>query len=309
VNSIVVLLATYNGEEYLEQQLQTLFAQTHSVDIIIRDDGSTDATKQILQSYKERDSVTIIEDDEQNLGARGNFNKLLEYVLAIPHYDYVMFSDQDDLWEANKVELTLKKMRELEERHGESLPLLIHSDLIVANKSGDTIADSYWDYQHLDPTRVALNQLLVQNVMTGCTIMINRSLLTLAFPVSDRAIMHDWWIGLVASSFGHIGHLNRPTLKYRQHDQNDTGAQRFGIAVILNKIAQLFGTKMTLKYATQAGAFLEHFEMKLSSEHYELVEAVATLSDQSWLRKLRLIVKFQLFKSGVIRNLGWVLSR
>ena len=196
---ILILLTTYNGARYLKQQIDSLLNQTYkNFEIIARDDGSSDNSFEILMSYDIKTLESI-----KNIGAKGSFGTLLEYAVQNSDSEYFMFCDQDDVWENDKIEKTFTKMLEME-KSNPGTPLLAHTDLKVVDERLVSIADSFWKYQNIDPKKDSLNRLLMQNTITGCTMMINRKLAELALPVPKECIMHDWWIGLVASVFGRI---------------------------------------------------------------------------------------------------------
>ena len=205
-----VVMATYNGGKYLGQQIQSIMDQPYpSLHLYIRDDLSQDNTLEIMGHYKRLypDRITLIPSME-TLGVKGNFSILLQNSKA----NYVLLSDQDDVWLPDKVEMTLAKMRELEEIYGASCPLCVHTDLTVVDTELQKIHSSFWAYSHLNQSGVHdLNRLLIQNVVTGCTMMINRALIKLALPIPPAAIIHDWWLGLV-------GHCVRT---YRRSGKSD----------------------------------------------------------------------------------------
>ncbi len=128
--------------------------------------------------------------------------------------EYIMFCDQDDVWKNDKIEKTLAKMQSMEQTYPHR-PILIHSDLSVVDRELHLLHKSYWIYQHIDPSKDAINRLIFHNTVTGCTMMINRKLAQKAKVIPDEAIMHDWWIVMVASVFGHIGYIDEPLIFYR----------------------------------------------------------------------------------------------
>jgi len=296
---IPILLSSYNGEKYLKQQLDSLYKQTYKdFSIIVRDDKSTDKSLDILNSY----DIEMLSCDE-NLGTKESFSLLLDYSL---HSDsnYFMFCDQDDVWLVDKIEKTLKKMKELESIFGD-VPLLVHTDLEVVDENLQTIDKSFWHFEQINPNMNDFNQLLIQNTITGCTVLINKKLADLAIPVPDGAIMHDWWLGLVASKFGKIGYVDEGLIKYRQHAQNSIGANGFGINYIINKI---FTTINLIPHQKQAKAFLEIYRDKLDSETIELLEAFSNLESKSFWQKRKILLKYKILKQGFFRNLGLILK-
>ena len=228
-----ILLATYQGARYLDDQLKSILAQTYSqFHLWIRDDGSNDGTQEILQKWKQlyHDKITIVPTAER-LGIKKNFSELMKHSRA----SYIMFADQDDIWLPFKVEACLNRLKTMERQYGSHLALVVHTDLKVVDQDLKEISPSFWHYSKLRPDLISLNRLLPQNVLTGCTMFMNRALVDLAGPIPEAAIMHDWWIALVAACFGHIGVLNQPTILYRQHSTNDTGAKRYGFWHILTQ--------------------------------------------------------------------------
>jgi glycosyltransferase involved in cell wall biosynthesis len=302
-NKILILLSTYNGEKYLIQQLNSLYNQTYrNLKIIARDDNSLDGTLNILKSY----NIEIIPSNK-NIGAKKSFSILLEYALNNTDSEYFMFCDQDDIWNNNKIEKTLNKIQELECLY-KKIPLLIHTDLEIVNKKLDTINKSMWDYEYINPNNNKLNNLLLQNTATGCTMMINRQLANLSLPIPDNCIMHDWWIALVASKFGKIGFISEPTIKYRQHEDNDTGAKRFGYIMAIKKAYSIIFSKNRYNYLSkhilQSESFLLHYRTKLDNNTKSILGDFSNIKNKSFFQKRKIIIKNKFFKTGLIKNIG-----
>jgi len=301
MNQINILLATYNGAPYLDEQLDSLFNQTYTKwHLFIHDDNSSDDSVEIIKRYSEQypEKITLIDDNISYNSASANFSSLLRHVTT----KYVMFCDQDDIWLSTKIALTVEKMQALEVSFPNE-PLLVHTDLTVVDEELKTIADSYWDYQHLHPSALSLNKMLVQNVITGCTIMINKKLYTKALPIPDNAIMHDWWLGLVASSFGQIYHITTPTILYRQHSNNDTGAKVFDLQTIIEKALSLSKTDLH-KYINQAKVLLERYEAELTVDQRELLLDFVNIENTSWLAAKKTLLNHKILKQGLFRNVG-----
>ena len=201
---IFIALATYNGARYLPQQIDSIRAQTlDHWTLLLRDDGSTDGTADILLAQATADPrTTILPDSGQRLGCVPNFSRLASaaFERGAP---YLMLADQDDIWFPTKIERTLACMTGLEQRLGKAHPILVHSDLEVADRRGRRVAPSFMRFQAIrHETDEPLRMLLVQNFVTGCTVMANRALLSLALPIPPEALMHDWWFGLCAAACG-----------------------------------------------------------------------------------------------------------
>ncbi|MCX6660415.1 MAG: glycosyltransferase [Candidatus Bathyarchaeota archaeon] len=147
---IDVLLATYNGEKYLREQIDSILSQTYkNWNLLVRDDGSSDNTIRIIESYRDLvpDRIVVLKDDLGNLGVIRNFSKLLGY----SHSDYIMLSDQDDMWLPRKIELTYKKMQDLVKKYGDDVPLLVYTDWKVVDVNLSVISNSGWRYFKVNP--------------------------------------------------------------------------------------------------------------------------------------------------------------
>ena len=307
-STITILLPTYNGAKYLAEQLDSIVDQTVTpTRIVIRDDGSTDNTLEILQTYQAQypQLFTII-TDTHNLGAKGNFNYLFAYALKHTNSDYFLCSDQDDVWHKDKIaSLLFTANKKTNNNH----PLLVFSDAEVVDNKLQRIANSTLAYQQLNPDRVKLPQLLMQNPVTGCTTLFNRNLLQLAYPIAENALMHDWWLAVVASSFGEIIYLDKPLIKYRQHSDNDTGAQKRNISYYLANLKSILGQnskQKILQHLNQAQDLYARFKDKLNMQDITVLENITNIKKYNWLYRRYLLVKYDLLPSGIWRKL-WLL--
>ena len=227
---VTVLMATYRGKQYLEQQLDTILAQTVPVKILISDDGSDDGTREMLENYAgwSPEQVFLHHRTQHTGGAAGNFFWLMQEALKDEKNEYIFFSDQDDAWENNKVSVMLHRMKVLEKGLGKQCPILLYSDMEVVDEDLYEISPSFAAYTHQDPDRSSFAELLVENQVTGGASMINRALLTHCAMEPEICCMHDWWIALTASCFGVIEFMPRVLSKYRQHGDNVLGAKDAG---------------------------------------------------------------------------------
>lgn len=303
---IDILLATYQGGDYLEEQIDSIFSQTHShFHLWIRDDQSQDASLPFLQKLAQGNpqQVTLL-SNEKNVGVIQNFSKLL----TASNANYICFADQDDKWFPDKLERTLEQMKILEKQAGLATPLLVHTDLAVASKELSLIHPSFWHYSHLNPRMTALHHLVVQNCVTGCTMMLNRPLADLVLPIPLEALMHDWWIALVAACFGVIGTVEKPTLFYRQHGLNDTGAKQYGIRKFLNEPTKEKQKKLqqSKRAHQQAQVLLDRYSASLDGSKQSILKAYASLENLTYLTRLRKIFEYRFFKSGFLRNIKWL---
>jgi hypothetical protein len=305
--SIAIVMATCNGAEFLDEQLQSIYAQTQPVThLLVRDDGSTDRTPEILAEYAARrpDLIRLVSGDSARLGPCGNFASLLELCDA----DYVLLADQDDRWLPDKVARTLARMKEAEHVLGQDVPLLVHTDLIVADERLRPVHPSLWKHQRLDALGgVTLPRLLVQNTVTGCTALVNRALVQAATPIPAAAVMHDWWLALVAAAVGHVICLPEPTVLYRQHAANRIGASGRGFSRLagMGRLA-LSGTAAAriANGQRQAAALLSHCDDRLSVGSRTVLEAYAHLAEHGPLTRRRLLLRHGLYTGNWLRNVG-----
>lgn len=302
---VTVLLATYMGEKYIAEQLESLITQTvKEIRIVVRDDGSTDRTLDIVGDFKNMypDMIEICTPEQTGLGAAGNFFKMLQ----IYSDDYIMFCDQDDFWLPDKVEKTLSAMEKAEEKYGTNTPILVHTDLAVADEKLNVISPSFAKFQKLDPSRDKLRNLLMQNCVTGCTVMLNRSLQDMLFYLPEKCAMHDWWIALVASAVGKIVYLPESTILYRQHSSNQVGAKNAGSFAFLT--AKLANTgKMREMYKIifcQAATLKDNYSEYLTPKDRKLLSGVSQMRNMSKFKKIKTIKKFGLEKNTLLRTVG-----
>lgn len=221
MEQIDILLATYNGEKYLAEQIESILKQTHTnFRLIISDDCSKDDTKEIIREYAQKDNRIKYYFQERNLGYVKNF----EFLLSTVQSEIYALSDQDDVWAPEKIEKYLEKMK-VEEAD------LIFGDLEIVDENLKTVNKSFNDYMNL--TRKiekcsGYEMLYLYNCVTGCTILSKKELLdkTLPIPNTSKHICHDYWIALMASIYGKIAYVKEPYIKYRQHEENQVGTKK-----------------------------------------------------------------------------------
>lgn len=221
---IHILMATYNGERYLPEQLASIAGQTEGQwKLHVRDDGSADGTWQMLQDFsaKHPGKVELARNGER-LGAKENFARLLGEVQEPGDY---AFCDQDDVWEPEKLEILQEKLRKLENRK-EVLPALVYSDAAVINQAGEVVSESFVGQTGvLLPEHRVMESLLLCNFVQGAAAMWNGRLQEILgrHAMPEEALMHDWWLALVAAGHGKIGYVPEKLSRYRQHGDNVVG--------------------------------------------------------------------------------------
>lgn len=243
---VQVLLSTYNGEKYLAELLDSVLGQNvPNLDILIRDDGSTDGTLHVLEKYELSVNVMVLQGE--NLGVAGSFFTLLE--ASSPDTTYIAFCDQDDVWQTDKVLRAINILAE----YGDNTPAMYCSRVTLADENLKILG-----YSQIPSRGLSFGNALVQNVATGCTIVINnaaRQLILKQLPSS--AMVHDWWIYLVVSAYGQVVYDNESRILYRQHGGNAIGEPPGLCAKWLKRVYR-FARQGGLRFVTaQAAEFRE----------------------------------------------------
>ena len=237
-----VILATFNGSNYIVEQLNSIASQSIPPSrIIISDDNSSDDTLAVayLWSRQNKIPVTFMPKVYKNLGCCRNFERLLDFTTT----QYVMIADQDDVWDVCKAEYLFEEIFRLNKNSfGTQMPLLVYSDLKIVDQNGNFLFNSFYSYQNINPLKNDFLSLAIQNVVTGCTCLVNQECIRAALPFPDSVILHDWWLGLVASKLGQLSFISLPLVNYRQHDTNLVGAKSF-YRLLFDKLDRLLYTQ------------------------------------------------------------------
>ena len=312
---ITIIMAVYNGQEYIREQLESLKDQTYTEwRLVIRDDRSSDKTAEIVKKFSDEvEQEVIFKVNEKPSGsAKNNFALLIN---DAKESDYVMFCDQDDIWKKDKIEITFNKMKQAEERSGRDFPLLVHGDVEVIDENGNINADSMFEMSHINADS-KLPQILIQNHVTGCTMMCNKKLIAgiSEYASSEYIIMHDYLVALYASVFGKIEVIKKPLLSYRQHSGNSVGAKNNNNPVYLLK--RLANGRKSYKEAmetsrNQVKFFVEIYREELAAEkyckEYELMSGYASLGSRAKLYRIMFYKKNHIWKNGTIRKIMQVI--
>lgn len=218
---IDILMATYNGEKYIKEQIDSILNQSFSdFRLLISDDCSTDCTREILNQYVEKDSRVVVFLQNKNLGIVRNFEYLMEKV----ENEYFMFSDQDDIWQKDKVRKSIDILTKTDSD-------LVYTDLEVVDENLKVKNQSYWKLKGFYKKIKKYNNfesLYLNNYITGSTMLVKSGWLEkiLPLPKKSQYILHDYWTALVVSKFGKMTYIKEPQIKYRQHSENEVGSKR-----------------------------------------------------------------------------------
>ena len=297
-------MATWNGADHLDQQFTSILGQSRlPVRVLVADDGSTDATLSLVRAWQHRSSVPVelLPAMPERLGSCRSFERLL----AASRAPYVMPADQDDLWDADKADRLLSVMGDLEARWGSGVPLLVHGDLRLIDRAGCVFASSFHRFQGLQPQRSAWLAIALQNVVTGCATLLNRSCIEQALPFPPQAVLHDWWLALVAARQGHVAFLPDACVSYRQHGGNAVGAlgERRQLIRRLRQVLQAGAAPRLLEPGLrQLQACAQRYPRGLTSLERRWL---AQLTDPSPLRRWRAAQGLRLRKHGLWRTAGF----
>lgn len=256
--SIAILLATYNGERYLKDQIDSLLAQTFSDwHLYVHDDGSSDSTVRILEQYKNEhpEKITLFDYPSEGSACK-NFLSLLDRVDA----DYYMFCDQDDIWLPEKIDISLREMKVMEQE-SPGIGIVVCTDLFVVDEHLKVIAPSMWDYLSIHPQYIkTFRDSGGSAIATGCTMLFNHKAKTDCIPCTSSVMMHDCWVVLCTlKQHGKLHGIAKQLVKYRQHGDNS-----LGVGVSSSQINLLYRIQHFLKLYKYNAAYYR----MLSALHY-----------------------------------------
>ena len=269
MSKVQILLSTYNGEEYIREQLNSILKQDYAdISILIRDDGSTDNTLGIIKEYESKYNNVKYYNGE-NIGVINSFFDLMKN--ADISCDYFALSDQDDVWQEHKISRAV----DILSKFNNDIPLLYCSNTTPVDSNLNELKISIKPYR----IRPNFGNAVVENICTGCTCVFNRRLLLLVQEhIPAFTIMHDWWLYLLASAYGKVYYDNSSYLYYRQHSGNVVGT-KLGYYDEFKKRVRNY-RKNRMKISRQAAEFLKNCELdqanKKSLEY--IVNAKSNLS-------------------------------
>ena len=214
---VAIVLCTWQGERYLDAQLDSLARQSWPISVHVHDDASSDLSVAIARRHP---VVDIVVPHPTNVGFVANFERAVAAALA-HGFDYIALADQDDVWSSERVARTMHLMLDSERAHGAAHPVLVHSDLAVVDGDGAPLHASYLERRgYRLGTARDLAAVLGQNGVMGNTVLVNRALARLALPFPRSLHVHDWWLALLAELHGERRFEPRALVDYRTHAGN-----------------------------------------------------------------------------------------
>lgn len=291
--SITILLSTYNGADYIKEQLDSLFSQDYSnFKILVRDDGSKDDTIKILNYYKKKENKEFSYYIGSNLGSCKSFLSLLN---DAPKSDYYAFCDQDDVWDNDKLSCAVEKLFKLDNKK----PNLYFSNLRVVDKNLKFVRLSHNSKQYMK------NKFspLIEPLTGGCTMVFNdvaRELIINNIP--DKCSMHDSWIYLVCGIFGSIVYDEKPHMSYRIHEKNVVGTyKKKNISSYIKRFVELISDSSNPRYIN-AISFKKCYEYMLEKDVYDKVNEICQYKN-SLIQTIKLLIDRDLKASTLSREI------
>lgn len=293
---IDILMATYNGEKYIGEQLDSILNQTYQdFRILIRDDGSTDNTLSIIKRYIESfpTKLSLIIDDKICRSAAKNFFQLVKYAES----EFVMFSDQDDVWLPDKIEIMLKCICKDEFKNTPVCGFTNYS--LIDGNSNDILYN-----REILKSQYELKKLLSNNCALGCTMLLNDKLIDLLkkWTYTERT-MHDWAAMLIAACCGKIIYLPERTICYRQHNNNVLGKKTL-IRYVLTRLSLKEDRKRIDNYFIQA-EYLKHYCN--NRESLAILNDFCNIREGNKLHRIYSLIKKGFLSGNIIKKAGMLL--
>lgn len=267
IETVVVLLSTYNGEKYLKEQIDSVLAQEGvKVHLVIRDDGSKDGTIQILKTYaSENSNIELLIED--NCGAEKSFNKLCFYAKENIKGNYYAFCDQDDVWESQKLYLAVEALKS----YSLQLPNLYFSNLKMVDTNLNFMRNMFADGEVDVSRRMALLQIYTY----GCTCVFNRQALNDYCSSIFNDFYHDCWMFIICAFLGNVFYDPKGHIQYRQHSDNLSGEKGKGMRLLVLRIKALLEGKVKSGFEPSAKALLSNFSNRLQQDDIRYIRRIA----------------------------------
>jgi glycosyltransferase involved in cell wall biosynthesis len=299
--TVDILMATYNGERFVGEQIESIQRQTYqNWRLLVSDDCSSDGTLNVVKAYAAKDSrISVVSEGVRYGGAKENFFSLMRYSSA----PYFMFCDQDDVWLPEKVALELDEVR----KFSTDKPLAVYTDMKVVDENLKEIVPSFLDQERKRDIEGNLCKMLSISSVAGCTLLGNAVLRDMVAETdSSAALMHDWWLSLVAASCGTIQYIDETTNLYRQHADNEVGAEGYSFLVKVRGYRE--SRRKYWLSCKQAAAILEEYGDCMHNDAYKVVSAYAAQLHQGRFKSLEMLSRVGLLKEGAGRLAGQILT-
>lgn len=308
--TILIMMATYNGEKYISKQLETIINQTYTNwELIIRDDCSTDNTLGIIKDYVKKDSrIKYILSDSEKHGAYYNFFGLINYAKKIKEYDFYVFADQDDEWDNMKLEEYLKFY---DSKVNEDIPVLIYGNMRIIDENGKVTSQNMDELTGISYTNVTTS--FFSHKVYGCTVLFNFKLLK-SLPVIENNnevlgyLSHDNFVTKWAGIFGKVYYFPVSTMGYRRYAENVTSkhSYNYGIKRILRRVSKIddLAKDHALTY-NQTLATIEIMKREnLSNEQLKLLQKIEETLLKGGFFGLKTVNSYRVDWGNKIKNIS-----
>jgi len=307
-----ICLATYNGAPWIGEFLNSLDAQTYANwRLIVSDDDSQDNTVDLIRDHFVNipGKLMVVERDSVRAGVIKNFQDAIKASDA----DYILLADQDDVWVPEKIEVLYETMCNVEQGQ-RNIPTLVFSDLDLVDEQLQSLDRSWLSFSSASPSwAISFGQLLCQNVVPGCSMMLNRSLTDLSLPFPPKIIMHDWWLLLICSAFGKVGFCPDRLVRYRRHIDAHTYLeleQEGPMSRLYRYLSGGFAGRKTMRdmyerTVLQARLFAHTYKNHLEGLHeggsiQKVLEAYMASLEKGWLLRRWLLMKHHIRYSSLL---------
>lgn len=294
-----VIMATYNAEDYIEEQLNSIENQTYkNIDIYIHDDGSTDETIKIIKNYKRKyNNIYFIEDNITFKSSNKNFFHLMK-TISRKQYEYIFFSDQDDIWDENKVSILIKHIK----KYSKDIPVMVHTDAVVVNCANKIISPSFNKYADIEMEREDFISIALNNNAQGSSMVINKKCLDYINVNQNNIDMYDHYMSMITAYYGKQEFINTALIRYRQHESNVIGA------IKSRRIYQFFSKKNYMNYTNCKTKEIDNaikilIEFNKTALDNSISNFINILKSNNFFKKIKFICKKRLYKKRKIKHL------
>ncbi len=292
VSKVQVLMSTYNGSKYIADQIKSIICNGFSnIHLNIRDDGSSDkATLESLNNFINCNNITV--NFEENVGVIRSFYNLLQR--SNDSYDYYAFSDQDDIWKNGKIARAVETLKKMDKNK----PILYCTNIEIVDANLKHLS-----FSKVKSPRPSFENALVENIVTGCTMVINRrakDLLLGHFP--RHTLMHDWWAYLVISCFGKVIYDSHPTILYRQHDSNVVGYTSNIFADFVKRVRSFLKRGSERKLQKQAEEFYNFYNNSIDEKKLKVLKLFIK-DRKNLLNRIKYAYKSPIYRNNLLDNI------
>ena len=299
-SSVAVIMPTYNGELYLQEQVTSILNQSfRDFSLHIVDDRSTDQTAQIVSSLAEIDKRIVFQQNQDRKGVINSVNDALSSIDS----DIYFLADQDDIWLPEKMAKQIKAMQPYD-------VVMSFTNLSLVDEQGDLMGIDFWSSQEIDEQEANQAEIIaIRTMVTGCTMAFKKRLLEIALPIPDQATMHDHWLSFFATKIGRIIPISEELVLYRQHSENVIGDM---VTPRLQREKRYAGCQTYQDFLTQKQASFKNLLVSLEAfverlEQYNLKDPLlkkyiafyTSIVNRKWIKALRVVFQLKSLSNSV----------